>query len=67
LLGVFFVKRLNYIDGLKGWCAASVCLLHFFLMFAVNVGASLLLTAVSAKTITPLTNYTCKRVGSLLG
>ena len=30
------MKRLNYIDGLKGWCAASVCLLHFQLMFAIN-------------------------------
>ena len=30
------MKRLNYIDGLKGWCAASVCLLHFQLMFVIN-------------------------------
>ena len=27
------MKRLNYIDGLKGWCAISVCILHFLLMF----------------------------------
>jgi peptidoglycan/LPS O-acetylase OafA/YrhL len=31
-----FMKRLNYIDGLKGWCAVSVCILHFLLMFAVG-------------------------------
>ena len=30
------MKRLNYIDGLKGWCAVSVCILHFQLMFAIN-------------------------------
>ena len=30
------MKRLNYIDGLKGWCALSVCILHFQLMFAIN-------------------------------
>ena len=30
------MKRLNYVDGLKGWCAASVCLLHFLLMFAID-------------------------------
>jgi peptidoglycan/LPS O-acetylase OafA/YrhL len=42
-------------------------LMNVAVNFAVNVGASLLLTAVSAKTITPLTNYTCKRVGGLLG
>ena len=30
------MKRLNYIDGLKGWCAASVCILHFQLMFVIN-------------------------------
>ena len=30
------MKRLNYIDGLKGWCAISVCVLHFQLMFAIN-------------------------------
>jgi peptidoglycan/LPS O-acetylase OafA/YrhL len=34
--------------------------------FAVNAGLSLLLTWVSAKTITPLTNYTCNRITSLL-
>ena len=27
-------KRLNYIDGLKGWCAVSICVSHFLLMFA---------------------------------
>lgn len=30
------MKRLNYLDGLKGWCALSVCVLHFLLMFAIN-------------------------------
>lgn len=30
------MKRLNYIDGLKGWCALSVCMLHFLLMFAIG-------------------------------
>ena len=30
------MKRLNYLDGLKGWCSISVCVLHFLLMFAVN-------------------------------
>lgn len=30
------MKRLNYIDGLKGWCAISVCVLHFMLMFLIN-------------------------------
>lgn len=30
------MKRLNYIDGLKGWCALSVCILHFLLMFAMD-------------------------------
>ena len=30
------MKRLNYIDGLKGWCALAVCILHFQLMFAIN-------------------------------
>ena len=30
------MKRLNYIDGLKGWCAVSVCLMHFQLMFVIN-------------------------------
>ena len=30
------MKRLNYVDGLKGWCAASVCIFHFLLMFAIN-------------------------------
>ena len=32
----FRMKRLNYIDGLKGWCAISVCILHFQLMFAIS-------------------------------
>lgn len=30
------MKRLHYIDGLKGWCALSVCILHFLLMFVIN-------------------------------
>ena len=30
------MKRLNYIDGLKGWCAVSVCILHFLLMFELG-------------------------------
>ena len=30
------MKRLNYIDGLKGWCALSVCILHFLLMFFIG-------------------------------
>lgn len=30
------MKRLNYVDGLKGWCAISVCILHFLLMFAMD-------------------------------
>ena len=32
----YSMKRLNHIDGLKGWCAISVCALHFMLMFAMN-------------------------------
>jgi hypothetical protein len=34
--------------------------------FLVNAGLSLFLTWVSAKTLTPLTNYICNRVSSLL-
>jgi peptidoglycan/LPS O-acetylase OafA/YrhL len=34
--------------------------------FLVNAGLSLFITWVSAKTITPLTNYTCNKVGALL-
>ena len=30
------MKRLNYIDGLKGWSAASVCIQHFLLMFVIG-------------------------------
>ena len=30
------MKRLNYIDGLKGWCALSVCIVHFLLMFIIG-------------------------------
>ena len=30
------MKRLHYIDGLKGWCAVSVCILHFLLMFVIG-------------------------------
>jgi hypothetical protein len=30
------MKRLNYIVGLKGWCALSVCILHFLLMFVIS-------------------------------
>lgn len=30
------MKRLNYLDGLKGWCAISICTLHFLLMFAFD-------------------------------
>ena len=30
------MKRLNYIDGLKGWCAVSVCVFHFLLMFVIG-------------------------------
>lgn len=30
------MKRLNYLDGLKGWCAISVCVFHFLLMFAID-------------------------------
>ena len=30
------MKRLNYVDGLKGWCALSVCILHFQLMFMME-------------------------------
>lgn len=30
------MKRLSYVDGLKGWCAISVCILHFLLMFRIN-------------------------------
>lgn len=29
------MKRITYIDGLKGWCAISVCLLHFLLIFVL--------------------------------
>ena len=43
------MKRLNYVDGLKGWCAISVCILHFLLMFCMNgyIGWSCLPEAVS--------------------
>jgi hypothetical protein len=34
--------------------------------FAINMVLSLFLTWISAKTITPLTNYTCNKVGALL-
>ena len=30
------MKRLNYVDGLKGWCAVSVCVFHFLLMFMIG-------------------------------
>lgn len=30
------MKRLNYIDGLKGFCAISVCLFHFLLAFYIE-------------------------------
>ena len=30
------MKRLNYVDGLKGWCAVSVCIFHFLLMFVIG-------------------------------
>ena len=30
------MKRLNYIDGLKGWCAVSICIMHFLLMFGID-------------------------------
>ena len=30
------MKRLNYVDGLKGWTAAIVCIIHFLLMFALD-------------------------------
>ena len=30
------MKRLNYLDGLKGWCAIFACLIHFLLMFAID-------------------------------
>ena len=30
------MQRLTYLDGLKGWCAISVCIFHFLLMFAVD-------------------------------
>ena len=36
------------------------------LNFGVNMGVSLFLTWVSSKTITPLTNYTCKKVSVFL-
>ena len=34
--------------------------------FVINTGVSLFLTWISYKTVTPLTNYTCKRVSALL-
>ncbi|MEE0968488.1 MAG: hypothetical protein U0M06_03860 [Clostridia bacterium] len=30
------MKRLNYIDGLKGWLAVSICIFHFLLMFFIG-------------------------------
>ena len=30
------MKRLNYVDGLKGWCALSVCIFHILLMFVIG-------------------------------
>jgi peptidoglycan/LPS O-acetylase OafA/YrhL len=40
--------------------------LNIVINFAVNMAVSLFLTWVSAKTVTPLTNYLCKRVSALL-
>ena len=30
------MKRLNYVDGLKGLCAIYVCIAHFLLMFMID-------------------------------
>lgn len=30
------MQRLNYLDGLKGWSAISICIFHFLLMFAID-------------------------------
>ena len=30
------MKRLNYVDGFKGWCAVYVCIAHFLLMFFLD-------------------------------
>lgn len=28
--------RMKYLDGLKGWCAISICIFHFLLMFIID-------------------------------
>ena len=40
--------------------------MNIMINFVVNMGVSLFVTWVSAKTITPLTNYLCNRVSNLL-
>lgn len=30
------MKRLNYLDGLKGWCAISISVMHILLLFIIN-------------------------------
>ena len=30
------MQRLTYLNGLKGWCAISACLIHFLLIFAID-------------------------------
>lgn len=30
------MRRLNYLDGLKGFCAISVCIFHFLLIFVID-------------------------------
>ena len=54
------MKRLNYIDGLKGWCAVSVCILHVQLMFVINgyIGWKCLPEAV----LNPFDGYSCAQL-----
>ena len=49
------MKRLTYLDGLKGWCAISVCIFHFlFVILRSNRKGKKIIEALMAKEI--LTN-----------
>lgn len=36
VVGGNIMGRMKYLDGLKGWCAISVCIFHFILMFLID-------------------------------
>ena len=54
-----FLYNSFYSAGMDGFVNIAV-------NFVINISISLVLTWVSSKTITPLTNYTCNRVNALL-